>query len=605
FGGSGFTAIGYEVLWFRMLRYFAAHTVYTFSTFLAVYLVGLVIGAAVCARWTAARADPVASFARVQLAIAATALVSFTVLGRSRLVLTMFAAYTPITGGSLPGLIALAAVVLLPPTIVLGLAFPLASEVAVGSLDRVGSRIGLLYGANTLGGVLGSLVTGFWLLPVLGAEGAFVALIAANLALFAVVVGAAPHLRTRTMAAEGGLAVATIVAGLVVVGPDHLRDAQTAFTGEAVAFEETADAAFLVMQYDELHTGKYQQLIVNGTSYANNRPPFRRYMATLGHLPTLLHRDPRSAVVICVGTGTTVGSVSLYPELDPVYAVDLTRTVFELAPWFEPINQRFLASPRVRPVVADGRHFLLVTDQTFDVLTFEPPPPQQAGVVNLYSREFYALAAARLADDGVLAQWIPLHEGYEDLQKTLIRTLFDTFPHVSLWMPDGYEGVAIASRRPLSIDPDRLRARMVGPVGDDLRAVGFDAPEDLLGTFVAADDALLAWLGDVPVLTDDQPVIEYFFGYDNVRFRNAHLDPRPIEPWLSAPADPVALDRARTQTRALWASEDAVVDGRYPDAGRAITEALATEPSDRYLRYAAAQIRLWADAAAPPRDAAP
>jgi spermidine synthase len=603
FAGSGFVAIGYEVLWFRMLRYFAAHTVYTFSTFLTVYLLGLVLGSVICARWLAPRKDQLAaSFARVQLGIGLAALVSFAVLGRSRHILHLVSSassYSALESGSLLGLVVLAVLVLLPPTVLLGLAFPLASELAVGSMRTLGARIGLLYAANTLGGVLGSLVAGFVLLPTIGAQHAFEVLIVANVALFGIVWWLDPALRARReVRREAVLTLLTIAVSVALLGPGYLRHSQTDFAnGQLLDFRENEDAAFVVMEYDEPHIGKYQQIIVNGTSYANNRPSGRRYMAMLGHLPMLLHDDPRQAVVICVGTGTTIGGVSLHPELERGYAVDLTASVFDLAPHFVPINNRFHQAPNVSQVVADGRHFLLVGDGQYDVLTFEPPPPQQAGVVNLYSAEFYALADRRLADGGLVAQWIPFHQGYVDLQKSLVRTVADRFEHVSLWMPNGGEGVVIAGHQPLRIDPVRIAARMAEPaVRADLAAVGVDSVEDLLAMFVAADEALAPWVGEVPSLTDDRPVIEYFLGYEDIQYRNALLEPalEPVERHLSGPVpSPERLRRARQQIALQWAAEDAVSDARWDDAVRLAEEALALEPSDAFLRYMAAQLRDW------------
>ncbi len=593
FGGSGFVAIAYELLWFRMLRFFAAHTVYTFSVFLTVYLLGLVVGAAICARYLAPHKRELGTFfARLQLAIGVAGLVSFAILGVGRPIVWMFGASDP----TWFTLVALAVAVLGPPTVLLGCTFPLASELAVESVRSVGSRIGLLYGANTLGGVLGSLAAGFVLLPWLGAQGSFLVLVAANFGLFAVIWSLDPQLRSRSdVRREAGLALAVVVVAAFALGPDHLKRAQTAFAGgDVLAFRETEDAAFVVMNYELPHTVPHRQIIVNGTSYANNRRDFRRYMALLAHLPVLVHPEPRSAVVICIGTGTTIGAVTQHPGLERIYAVDLMRDVFELAPHFEPVNHGFLGDPRVEPVVADGRHFLLVRQDDYDVLTFEPPPPQEAGVVNLYTREFYALADARLADDGVVAQWIPLHQGYVDLQKSLIRTMMERFEHVSLWLPNGGEGIALASHQPLRIDVDQLERALAEPaLAADLAEVGIDRAEDLLATFVAADDVLEGWLGDVDVLTDDRPFIEYFALYEADRFRYASLDGHrePVERYVAGAVDPARLDRARAQLDALWAAEDAQTDGLWDDAVRHAEEALAFEPDDRFLQFVAAQIR--------------
>ena len=175
-----------------------------------------------------------------------------------------------------------------------------------------------------------------------------------------------------------------------------------------LAFREARDATVVVTGYESAEAGVYQQLLVNGRSYANNAPPGRRYMAILGHLPALLHPNPHSALVACIGTGTTIGALTVHPSLDRIKGVDLSQAVFDFAPLFEPLNHRFERQPQVETIVADARHYLLTGDRRFDIITFEPPPPQDAGIVNLYTREFYRLAKRRLERGGKLAQWVPL-----------------------------------------------------------------------------------------------------------------------------------------------------------------------------------------------------
>ena len=264
-----------------------------------------------------------------------------------------------------------------------------------------------------------------------------------------------------------------------------------------------------MLEYDDEVSEKYQQLLVNSKSYASNRPEGRRYMAAMGHYPLLLHRGPsQTAAVICIGTGTTVGAVSTHNELKSIYAVDLAPAVFDFARYFVPINKRFYRNPKVHEVVADGRHYLLSTRDTFDVITLEPPPPHDAGVVNLYTEEFYALAKERMRPGGVLAQWVPMDIGRGALPKMILKAMLSQFKHVSLWVPSRMEGVAIASDEPLQIDRDVLSARMSAPaVADDLTAIGLRSPEDLLATFVAADERLAAYVRDVPSLTDNRPRI--------------------------------------------------------------------------------------------------
>jgi spermidine synthase len=239
--------------------------------------------------------------------------------------------------------------------------------------------------------------------------------------------------------------------------------------------------------------------------------------------------------------------------------------------------------------VADGRNYLLGTQNTFDVITLEPPPPHDAGVVNLYTEEFYALAKLRMRPGAVLAQWVPLDIGRGGLSKMILKAMLKQFKHVSLWLPDRMEGVAIASDEPLQIDRDVLATRMSAPaVADDLTAIGISSPEHLLATFVAADATLAAYLSDTPSLTDDRPRIEYynFYPMEPIRVDDLKRLREPVEHYLTiSHSEDRELDVARNVVDDIWDEHEATVDGDATAARSALNSALQLEPNNLYLRF--------------------
>jgi predicted membrane-bound spermidine synthase len=607
FALSGFVSIAYEVLWFRILSNFSLHTVFAFSAMLTTYLLGLVLGALICAKFLAHRKDRLlANFAQLQILIATAGMVTVALLGRSRNILAVIA---PLPGrlgipsqlldplASTAEIMLLCLVVFLVPTTLIGVGFPLASELTIHHLSVLGRRLGKLYALNTLSGMLGSLTAAFLMLPYLGTQTSFALLIALNLLLFAVTIASQPSLRRDRrlwrLGVEGALACGI---GMWFMGSRYLADAQMRFEGGRIlAFQEARDATFVVMGYYSENAGNYQQLLVNGKSYASNAPPGRRYMAVLGHLPALLHPSPKSALVACVGTGTTVGALTVHPSIQTIKAVDLAQAVFDFAPLFEPLNHRFHVQPQVQSIVADARHYLLTSEIVFDVITFEPPPPLDAGVVNLYSREFYQIARRRLAPGGIVTQWVPLDLSRQALPRMMIRTMMTEFPHVSLWIPSRMEGVAIGSMEPLRIDLNDWRQRMnTDALRTDLAAIGFDSPEEMAAIFVAADRALALLVGDGPIITDDQPRLEYFNFYpiDPMRYGQI-LDCRePVEKYLAAPpGDPVALQAAREIVSWIWKEHEASAAGHHDEARDLLQRALTRDPDNPYLQYLISQGR--------------
>jgi spermidine synthase len=598
FACSGFVSIAYEVVWFRFLTNIGTASVYAFSGMLGTYLFGLVIGAFLCARFLAPYKDRLLRyFALAQLGIAVTSTLTLAILGKAttfRMWFSPIAELLPIKARLLMGddvsFFLTCVLALLLPTTLIGISFPLASELTVTRMSALGRKIGALYAFNTIGGVLGSLMAGFVLIPYLGSQWALTALILMNLLLSIAIAASRPGLLTGLWR-EGAMVLIVVLLQLLLLGPHYLERQLTAFNGAKVLeLRESREATYAVLQYDDEVSGKYQQLLVNSKSYANNRPEGRRYMAALGHYPVLLHTGPsETAAVICIGTGTTVGAVSTHEELRAIYAVDLAPAVFDFSRYFVPINKRFQENPRVHEVVADGRHYLLGTRNSFDVITLEPPPPHDAGVVNLYTEEFYALAKRRMRPGAVLAQWAPLDMGRGALSKMILEAMLKQFKHVSLWLPDRMEGVAIASDEPLRIDRDTLARRMSAPsVADDLTAVGLRSPEDLLATFVAADETLAAYLGDTPSLTDDRPRLEYhnFYPLDPIRVEDLKRLREPVERYLTVPSsEDRQLDVARDVVEAIWDEHEASVDGNVTAARSALNVALTLEPDNMYLRF--------------------
>jgi hypothetical protein len=228
------------------------------------------------------------------------------------------------------------------------------------------------------------------------------------------------------------------------------------------------------------------------------------------HLAHLLHPKPRRSLQICFGVGNTLAAAALHPEVERLDCVELSPHVRETAEFFW-TNANVLADPRVRLVIDDGRNFLLRNRQLYDVITLEPPDIFTAGVVNLYTEEFYRLAARSLAEDGLICQWLPVGEMSELDIRMLVQAFVHVFPETSLW-EQGPNGplLLIGTKTPLRIDATELAARMQHPrVRADLVRIGMGQPSSFFPWFIAGPARTRAWLGDVPAVTDDRTVVDF------------------------------------------------------------------------------------------------
>lgn len=516
---SGFAALGYEVLWTRGLVT-VLHTGFTYSLsiMLASFLGGLVLGSFLFVRFVAARAASLRTLSWLQMGIGISALASVVLLAQAPY-LERKAVALGLLGSTYTWLswiveVALASgLVMLVPTTLMGIALPLSARLILADHRGVGKAIGVLYGFNTMGSILGALVAGFVLVPRLGTLNALVLLAVLNLLLAAVLAwsGGAPR-RERWVVA--GVA-ATLVAGSLLVVPQHyFREALSRWKGGRLLYF-AEDATGIVSIYEEPAAAGdwYRRLYVNETSYASSTTYARRYHKLLGHLPALLHPEPRRTLVIAFGTGMTAGALAHHPSVTRVDAVDISPAVLEGARYFSRENGGFLDNPKARPRVEDGRHHLLLSQQAYDVITLEPPPPRFAGIASLYSRDFYELCRSRLRPGGVVAQWIPMHSHTEEEMRMLVRSFVEVFPASMLWVPVQRDAIIVGSRVPIVVDVQELARRMEHPaVRADLRDVDVGSAEALVATWLVDAPSLASYVEGVTPITDDRPSIEFFAG---------------------------------------------------------------------------------------------
>lgn len=417
---SGYVIFALEVSWFRSIRAALQSTTEAFAIILAAFLVALSVGAALAG---AMRRRSIQGL-RFVLPLAALSVFGFTPLID---MLDLF--LTPEVGGSVApslfspelGLIRFAWVFALcgVPATLLGIVFPS----LLAEHDST-SGSGRLYAANTIGAVCGSCITGFVLLPTIGATHAsWIA---------ALCVGLASVLHERRLRYVAATAAA-LVAGFFLArlgepnSPAHRaqghgwpRDVEVEFV------RENADSTTWVLKLNVL----VRFLVIDGF-VASAEHEASSYMHWMGHLPALAARKLDHAMVICMGTGQTSNAVRMHGP-GTLEIVDLNEAVFEAAPLFRS-NRGVLDDPTVTPVIMDGRAFLRRTPRRYDVITLEPMPPNFAGSNHLYSSEFYELARDRLAPGGVVAQWLPIHLVSTPHMYAITASFRDVFPYTRVW----------------------------------------------------------------------------------------------------------------------------------------------------------------------------
>ncbi len=590
---AGGIALGYEVVWSQAIAQFVSTRVFAFAIVLATYLTGLAIGSALYSRVVDRVRDPWSAFGLLVAGAGLVALLSVAGLGTWLMVWQSnleeaVRAGTSSETAAMCARFALAALwFVFVPTLLLGAAFPAALRLAAGP-DRIGDDLGRVLALNTAGGIVGTLVTGFLLVPSLGIIHTLAALAtaAAALGLAAIVAGGPTARRRRT--AGVAIAAATLIAA-VMTPEDRIAQLLTSTRGGGtlISYAESAGGTVAVVE-QTAGASSFRRLYIQGVSNSGDVFASRRYMRLQALLPLLVHRgEPRSALVIGLGTGITAGALLRYPGLERPVCAELLPAVVQAAPLFHG-NYGVATDSRLDLRVRDGRRELLRSSERYDVITLEPPPPSAMGVVNLYSRDFYALAGHRLTANGLLAQWWPLATQNDEDSRAMVRAFLDAFPYASLWTTELHEMLLLGSPEPIELDAARIGARFDHPeVAAALAEVGIGSPAALLATWIADRGGLEHYASGVMPVTDDRPGIEYATWTRRGEFSRvlpalmALTDSPPV-----INASPELIESVRAEQNRLRRFYEAALEayaGRREQAGLGLAQVLAEDPQNPYF----------------------
>jgi spermidine synthase len=504
---AGGLLLALEVVWFRLLTHFVgAPSSLAFAVMLAVVLAGIAAGGWIAAVWL--RLDPQAweNAPAVALAAGAATLAAYAWPDR-----VMGAAWAY----SLSGTAVTASCLTFPTSLLSGVLFTLVGRGLRRDVADDSQAVGWLTLANTLGATAGALLGGFVLLPRAGIEGSIRGLGAAYAAVALLLLAASrpASARGRALAAAGagllGIALLRFPAGLMEHAYRTRILARWATPNtKPIAWREGLTETLLYTRYALFDVPISHRLLTNGFSMAGTDAGSRRYMKAYVYWPVAFHPAPRRALLISFGLGSTAAALTDTRELTSIDVVDISRDVLEMGRLIVPAGRTYpLDDPRVRVHVEDGRFFLLTTDREFDIITGEPPPPKYAGVVNLYTREYFELVRRRLAPGGMTTYWLPVFELDATETRAIVGAFCAAFQDCSLWNGAGLNWMLVGSRgATYSPGAERLQRQWGDPsVAPELAAVGFESPAALAATYIADAPFLVDWARGVGPLEDDFP----------------------------------------------------------------------------------------------------
>jgi spermidine synthase len=525
FAASGFASLAYEVSWFRILSMTIGNTVYAFSVMLAIFLLGLALGSYFISFFIDRIKDRLRAFAFMELFIGLSVVALVPLFGILPLAFMGLVASFGFDFWAIQSVNFLTAfVAMIIPTLLMGATFPLVVRIITDDLGCLGRNIGSLYAVNTLGGVAGAFLAGFFFIPLIGVQTTIIFMVGINLAVGCALLFASPYASAVLKKAVAFGALVLLIAsfflpqwdrsllssGVYLYGVQYMRffkkgEFQTGLRerGEIVYYDEGITGTTAVIE----RPGN-MVLAVNGKGIADTlNDTFGHTL--LGSLALMLHPEPRSALLIGLGSGVTLGAMERFP-LEEVEAVEISPEVVDASRLFSAHNYNAIEDGRLKLIVDDGRTYLSYLDKRYDVIVSQPSVPWISGAANLYTREFYEAARKSLKPGGIVCQWIQAYNMELDDMKALLRTFQEVFTESALWEYDVGNILLIGSTDPFKIPYDKLAKRFDDPsIGGMMEDIGIGSVEMFVGGFTMDGDSLKEFTSGATLNTDNRPLIEF------------------------------------------------------------------------------------------------
>jgi len=609
-GIVGFVFFLMEIVWYRMLGPLLGGTTYTFGLILCIALLGIGVGGALyglMARYLKPSLQLLAAICAVEALLIAVPFwygdqIAFWVLHQQSQPVASF-------GEQIWNWFQVGAFVIFPASLVAGFQFPLLIAIAGKGRQDVGKHVGWTFAANTLGAISGSIAGGFFLLPIMTAPGLWRFSVCLLVGLGAVVAVLGKRWKTPSVALAGTVSLLAVLAisnhgptavwrhsgigarraELEGVGPNAEQNFAHTKKRQCIWQAEGLESSVAITATDSI------AFIVNGKSDGNAYGDAGTQIG-LGLIGPLLHKSPKTGLVIGLGTGESAGWMADVTGMDSVDVVELEPIVTEMAERCSPINRRALQNPKLQLHFNDAREFLLTAKDQYDLIVSEPSNPYRAGIANLYTREFYESVSSRLNEEGLFLQWVQGYEVDDSTVMIVLQTIRSVFPNIQIWRTKAGDMVFVCGKSTSAFpqDVESLRQRLnEKTIREGLNlGWGVNDVEGVLAHFVCGNRTIDKLLSKdrYPLNSDDRNLLEYAFAKTvgkTVRFSIQNLHVLAVQTQDDAP---VPTDQLNPETIAQRRLAMHLYLGRVVPDEKHLSEMqqLRTEAFNQYLlkRYA-------------------
>lgn len=529
-GISGTAALLYEMVWVRLLINFFGSSTYAFSIMLMAFIGGITLGSLAVSQNILKKYNYVKLLTIFQSAIAFSTM--FVLLFYERLPYSLWkvSALFSKSQESFEFFLAVEFIfcfcLMLLPTLFMGMSLPVAAEIVSASNKKVGVSVGRVFSVNTLGTVVGVILTGLIFIPLFGIKAAFEIGIVLNLFGAFLLLSKYKSFSANEKKLFYSICVLVFCSYLVfsprwnekvllsgvfrsfgALPPSSFNEFTKGFSDEEIIFyKEGMNATVAVTQ--SLRNKANKRLIINGKPDASTYFDMPTQVL-LGEIPMMLHQNPKNIFVVGFGSGTTIGSV-LNSPVEKVVCAEISKEVISAASLFKRENKNCINDPRVNIINEDAVTLLKLSKEKYDVIISEPSNPWVAGIGNLFSKEYFEKCSASLNDNGIMVQWFHLYEADDDVVKLVLNTFSSVFPYSQLWGGTANDIILVGSKKEIKISFESINNKFASPlIKQDFERIGINNPFTFLACQSVSQRGFFTMVSGFPINSEMHPRLEF------------------------------------------------------------------------------------------------
>jgi len=504
----GFSILGLQVTWIRIFKIYLTNTSYTFALISSLVILGLFFGSWLFKNYSLRIKDYRAAMFKAMILLSL-----FLGIGLLLLInmpeFIMFP-FRQLLGNPFIKLLIMpmiaALLIVFPPSVVSGFAFPLACRMYSSDSKVISSSVGTILTANTIGSVAGPVLATFLFIPFIGV-GVSILLFMLLLMVVSIYLSFLINTIKNVKIIKFILYAASFVLLVTVVIRPQLRILPPSFSQiekEVMFYKETVEASLVVGKEknakSEVKTTYVNNAVVIGSTYDAIKA-----VKMIGHLPFFTGLDCKDVLVVGFGMGVTTATIASHSEVKSIDCIELAAGLKEAAKFYKDINNDVINDKRLRFIPGDGRHFLQQTSKKYDLISSDPTHPI-LGSANLYSHEYFELCRAHLNKGGMVSQYLPLHKLTPENFQGIIKTFYKSFPNTTVWLGHTH-AILIGAIDPVKIDFNSWQNN-ISEIGRD--PVFYSNPYHLAAGLMLDGNTIISFASEININTDNRSYLEFF-----------------------------------------------------------------------------------------------